>query len=149
MDALNWGLAAIGTFSGIAILIAGSYKVFKYFCPMKIVSVGRGYYECAHGIKEYFVIVHQVEVRVRRPLITKARCIQIGDDKNCYPNAKVLNGNIESWEFTDFHTMRFAAEIYNEDEMPEDLRNKGVTKGRIVIGRCKSKWFDIKKDQYY
>jgi hypothetical protein len=39
--------------------------------------------------------------------------------------------------------MRFAPEIYSEDDMPEDLINKGEIKGRIVIGRCKSRWFPI------
>ena len=139
MDTLNWVLTAIGTIGGIPVLLAGGYQVFKYFRPLKITPFGTAYYEYHTELREYIVIVREVEVHVRRPTSTKARCLQLKGDKKCYPSADARFKTIEMWEQSELYPMRFATEIYDE----EDLRNKGVIQGRIILGRHKSKYFPI------
>jgi len=111
----------------------------NWLFPLKIKVPVTAVYEYHYELREYIVIAREVEVHVRRPVITKARCLQLKGDKNCYPSAEARFRDRDRWEQSNVHNMRFTTEIYDEKDLP----NKGVIQGRIILGRYKSKYFPI------
>ena len=116
----------------------------RYFWPLKINPFGFASIQYDDELREYIVIVSQVEIHVRRSVTVPTRCFQFKEDKNCYPCVDNRFQNAERFKQTNiYNNMKFTTEIYHEDDMPKKLREGEAINGRIVLGRCKSKWFPV------
>lgn len=122
--------------------------MFNHFWPLKItVMQSPALYSYDSAEREYIITVRKVKIQVRRAVTLWEKGIILKGGEFCFPSLdwSPYPKEYERLEKTIVTDMKFATEIYDEEDLAESLLGVEEPMGRISLNGCKSKWFPIVK----
>ena len=145
-----WALVVL-VVGGVVIIgggVVGGVSIVRWgkslFRPLKIKILSQGYYRYNEQLHAYVICVPEVEIEVRRPVITERPHLVLKAIQSFYPMLPPTLDKRELFKDDIKKDMCFRMFTSHKEDVEEWLQKD--SRARIVIGRCKSNWFLIERE---
>jgi len=117
--------------------------MYSWIYPLKIHIPKLAHYSYKQTELQYVIEFFDVEIYARKSLTRRNTYISLKDSKKRFLSPTLSPEAMQAGQ-TEVCYMKFDTDIMKENFTGSLLDRKSI-KGRIVIGRCKSKFFDIER----